>query len=93
MFAWAGHTRERWRLKLRYISVEKLYDLDNDKFEKALDILSKRSPDRPYASKLRLLHVSSQFQKVSISEKPTPYAPEVWPPQARSARSKGRFFA
>lgn len=42
MFAWAGHTRERWRLKLRYISVEKLYDLDNDKFEKALDILSKR---------------------------------------------------
>lgn len=45
------------------IAVKPLYDLDNDKFELALEMLSEWRLDRHYASKLRLLDVSTQVQE------------------------------
>ena len=45
-----------------HISVAQLYQLDNDKFELALEILSEWRLDQHYASKSRLLDLSSQVQ-------------------------------
>lgn len=44
------------------ISVTQLYQLDNKRFELALEILDEWRLDRHYASKLRLLDSSSQAQ-------------------------------
>lgn len=54
------------------ISVAQLYELDNDQFELALEILSEWRLDRHYASKSRLLDLSSQVQGLSVPEKPAP---------------------
>ena len=51
------------------IPVKDLYDLDNDRFELALEILSEWRLDRHYASKLRLLDVSSQVQELNKADK------------------------
>jgi len=44
------------------ISVPELYQLDNKRFELALEILDEWRLDRHYASKLRLLDSSNQAQ-------------------------------
>lgn len=44
------------------ISVAHLYQLDNKRFELALEILDEWRLDRHYASKLRLIDTSSQAQ-------------------------------
>jgi len=51
------------------IAVKPLYDLDNDKFELALEMLSEWRLDRHYASKLRLLDVSAQVQGLGTPTK------------------------
>jgi hypothetical protein len=51
------------------IAVKSLYELDNDKFELALEILSEWRLDRHYASKLRLLDVSAQVQELGTTGK------------------------
>lgn len=51
-----------------HISVKDLYDLDNDRFELALEILSEWRLDRHYASKLRLLDVSAQVQELNKAD-------------------------
>lgn len=56
------------------ISVPQLYELDNDRFELALEILSEWRLDRHYASKLRLLDLSSQVHELGNQPKPAPSA-------------------
>lgn len=51
------------------IAVKPLYELDNDKFDLALEMLSEWRLDRHYASKLRLLDVSAQAQELGTSGK------------------------
>lgn len=51
-----------------HISVKDLYDLDNDRFELALEILSEWRLDRHYASKLRLLDVSAQVHELNKAD-------------------------
>lgn len=51
-----------------HISVKDLYDLDNDRFELVLEILSEWRLDRHYASKLRLLDVSAQVQELNKAD-------------------------
>ncbi len=55
-----------------HISVAQLYELDNDRFELALEILSEWRLDRHYASKQRLLDVSSQVQEFNAPARPAP---------------------
>ena len=55
------------------ISVAQLFALDNDKFELALEILSEWRLDQHYASKSRLLDLSSQVQDMGTN-KETPAA-------------------
>jgi hypothetical protein len=45
------------------ISVAQLYQLDNKRFELALEILDEWRLDRHYASKLRLIDSSSQAKR------------------------------
>ncbi len=47
------------------ISVAQLYQLDNKRFELALEILDEWRLDRHYASKLRLIDTSAQTQTLS----------------------------
>ncbi len=54
------------------ISVAQLYELDNERFELVLEILSEWRLDRHYASKSRLLDLSSQVQEFSKPDKPAP---------------------
>lgn len=56
------------------ISVAPLYELSNDKFELALEILSEWRLDRHYASKLRLLDLSSQVHELASSASTPPNA-------------------
>ena len=49
------------------ISVPQLYQLDNKRFELALEILDEWRLDRHYASKLRLLDSSNQAQALSAN--------------------------
>lgn len=56
------------------ISVEQLYELSNDKFELVLEILSEWRLDRHYASKLRLLDMSSQVHELSTAAATPPAA-------------------
>jgi hypothetical protein len=57
------------------ISVEQLYQLDDKRFELALEILDEWRLDRHYASKLRLLDSSAQAQEIEM----TPSAPQLEP--------------
>lgn len=52
------------------ISVAQLYALDNNKFELALEILSEWRLDQHYASKSRLLDLSSQVQNLGPKTEP-----------------------
>jgi tRNA threonylcarbamoyladenosine modification (KEOPS) complex Pcc1 subunit len=49
------------------ISVAQLYQLDNKRFELALEILDEWRLDRHYASKLRLIDSSSQVKEMGIT--------------------------
>lgn len=57
-----------------HISVAQLYELNNEKFELMLEILSEWRLDRHYASKLRLLDLSSQVHELSTSAATSPVA-------------------
>jgi len=57
------------------ISVEQLYQLDDKRFELALEILDEWRLDRHYASKLRLLDSSAQAQEIETA----PAAPQLEP--------------
>lgn len=57
-----------------HISVAQLYELSNDKFELAMEILSEWRLDRHYASKLRLLDLSSQVHELSTPASTPPSA-------------------
>lgn len=60
------------------ISVAQLYQLDNKRFELALEILDEWRLDRHYASKLRLLDSSNQARGLTKPEE-TPVAPPAAP--------------
>lgn len=62
------------------ISVAQLYQLDNKRFELALEILDEWRLDRHYASKLRLLDSSNQARSLTKPEEPP-----VEPPAAPGA--------
>lgn len=54
------------------ISVAQLYQLDNKRFELALEILDEWRLDRHYASKLRLIDTSAQMQTLSSAATHSP---------------------
>jgi hypothetical protein len=60
------------------ISVAQLYQLDNKRFELALEILDEWRLDRHYASKLRLLDSSNQARGLTKPEE-TPVGPPAAP--------------
>jgi hypothetical protein len=60
------------------ISVAQLYQLDNKRFELALEILDEWRLDRHYASKLRLLDSSNQARGLTKPEE-TPVEPPAAP--------------
>ena len=59
------------------ISVAQLYQLDNKRFELALEILDEWRLDRHYASKLRLIDTSAQTQTLSSAATHSPTAKVV----------------
>jgi hypothetical protein len=62
LLRWFWH----WRAKPAF-SVAQLYQLDNKRFELALEILDEWRLDRHYASKLRLIDSSSQVKEMGIT--------------------------
>lgn len=59
------------------ISVSQLYQLDNKRFELALEILDEWRLDRHYASKLRLLNSSNLVRELTVTSTPAVEPPQV----------------